>query len=136
MKEHAVYRLRRARETFEEALVLANTEHWPGCTNRLYYACFYVVWALLLANGLTTKKHSGVRSLFNKNFIKNGRLNTDFGDLYSDLYESRMENDYEAENIEPGRVRAWLEQVPVFLNEVEMLALQTLNQSTDDKQES
>jgi uncharacterized protein (UPF0332 family) len=42
------YRLRRARETLQDAHILANAERWNPCVNRLYYACFYVVSALLI----------------------------------------------------------------------------------------
>jgi len=42
------YRLDRAREAFEEALLMQREEHWNACINRLYYACFYAVTALLL----------------------------------------------------------------------------------------
>jgi hypothetical protein len=42
------YRLQRARETVEEARVLLETDHANACVNRLYYACFYAVSALLL----------------------------------------------------------------------------------------
>ena len=33
------YRIARARETLEEARVLADTGHWNASVNRLYYAC-------------------------------------------------------------------------------------------------
>lgn len=42
------YRLQRAREALEDARVLANASRWSACVNRLYYACFYAVSALLL----------------------------------------------------------------------------------------
>lgn len=37
------YRLQRARESLEDARVLANASRWSACVNRLYYACFYAV---------------------------------------------------------------------------------------------
>ncbi|MBI3302910.1 MAG: HEPN domain-containing protein [Deltaproteobacteria bacterium] len=39
------YRLQRARETLEDARILANASRWNPCVNRLYYACFYAVSA-------------------------------------------------------------------------------------------
>lgn len=64
------YRLNRANETFKEAETLAENGHFHGAANRMYYACFYAVNALLLRDGLSAVKHSGVRSLFNKQYIK------------------------------------------------------------------
>lgn len=37
------YRLQRARETLEDARILARAGRWNPCVNRLYYACFYAV---------------------------------------------------------------------------------------------
>ncbi len=37
----------RAKESLDEAVILANAGHWNACVNRLYYSCFYVVSALL-----------------------------------------------------------------------------------------
>lgn len=47
------YRVARAKEALEEADILANSGHWNACVNRLYYACFYVVSALLSKHNLT-----------------------------------------------------------------------------------
>jgi uncharacterized protein (UPF0332 family) len=89
------YRLQRANETLEEAKTMAETNHWNTCVNRLYYACFYAVNALLLNNNLSSAKHSGVRGLLNKHFIRTGIISKDFGKLYNSLYEYRQQCDYE-----------------------------------------
>ena len=94
LRELVVYRIERARETLEDALLLARQERWPSSANRLYYACFYSVSALLLSEGLSSTKHSGVRSLFNRHFVKTGRVNKAHGRLFNDLYELRQESDY------------------------------------------
>jgi uncharacterized protein (UPF0332 family) len=51
------YRIDRAREALEEARVLAGSGHWNTCVNRLYYACFYAVSALLSKHDLSSSKH-------------------------------------------------------------------------------
>ena len=45
--DYIKYRFHRAEESFEEALILAKEERWNAVINRLYYACFYAVIALL-----------------------------------------------------------------------------------------
>jgi uncharacterized protein (UPF0332 family) len=40
--------------------------------NRLYYAMFYAVLALLQAKHLGTSKHSGAIALFDREFVKTG----------------------------------------------------------------
>ena len=71
------YRMARVNETMEDARILANAGRWNACMNRLYYACFYVVSALLVRHGLSSSKHTGVRSLFNKHYVKTGMIPKD-----------------------------------------------------------
>lgn len=68
------YRLERAREALEDARLLAGSGRWNACVNRLYYACFYAVSGLLLQQGLSSSKHTGIRGLFNLNFVRTGRF--------------------------------------------------------------
>ncbi len=42
------YRIERSDEAIEEAAILAERCHYNAAVNRLYYACFYAVQALLL----------------------------------------------------------------------------------------
>src|SRR2546425_9075111 len=70
------YRMARARETLAEADLMAQSGHWHGCVNRLYYTCFYAVTALLLRHDLSAGKHMGVRSLFNRHVVRTGVMYT------------------------------------------------------------
>ena len=54
-EDYINYRFHRAEESFEEALILAKEERWNAVINRLYYACFYAVIALLIKNNISTK---------------------------------------------------------------------------------
>ena len=62
------YRMERAFETLQEAGVLFDAGHINTYVNRLYYACFYAVSALLISRGQSTSKHGYLRSLFHKEF--------------------------------------------------------------------
>ena len=84
------YKLSRAKETLEEAEIMLQTGYPHGATNRIYYACFYVVTALLLKRG----KHSGVVGLFNRHFVKPGLVGVDMGKFYSRMFDNRLESDY------------------------------------------
>ena len=53
-KDLVLYRMARAQETLEDARILANAGRWNVCVNRLYYACFYAVSALLAGDGLSS----------------------------------------------------------------------------------
>ncbi len=88
------YRLKRAREALADARLLATAKSWNSCVNRLYYACFYAVSALFLHRGLSSTKHSGIRSLFNRHLVKTGEVSAELGRLYNDLFRDRQESDY------------------------------------------
>ena len=88
------YKLQRSEETLDEAKLMLQSSHLFGAANRTYYACFYVVSALLLSHGLSSPKHSGVLSLFNKNFVKTGLISIELGKFYSRLFDTRLETDY------------------------------------------
>ncbi|MEW6378886.1 MAG: HEPN domain-containing protein [bacterium] len=81
------YRLGRTRETLEEAFLMRRESHWNACVNRLYYACFYSVTALLAIEGISLSKHSGVKSLFNHHRVKTNKISKELGRLYNNLFE-------------------------------------------------
>jgi uncharacterized protein (UPF0332 family) len=85
--EYIEYRLNRARETVQEASVLANSGHNFGAINRLYYAMFYSVSALCLANDFSTSSHTQLRGYFNRVFVKTGRIAVEFGKGFGMAYD-------------------------------------------------
>ena len=116
------FRLERARETFAEAEMLAHPGHWNGCLNRLYYACFYAVNALLLSQGLSSAKHAGVRDLFNKHFVRTGAVSQEGGEFYNELFRSRLRGDYdEVTRFDEPTVRPWIDRARGFVSEIERL---------------
>ena len=83
--ELVLYRLQRARETLADARILADAGRWNPCVNRLYYACFYAVSALLIQEGLSSTKHTGLRSLFNRHFVKTNKVPKDKARIFNDF---------------------------------------------------
>ena len=65
-------RLQKAHETMLEAKEIIPLGFWRVVANRLYYACFYAVTALLVKNGLTAHTHSGVIAQLGLHFITKG----------------------------------------------------------------
>lgn len=109
------YRLDRARETLTDANLLADQERWASCANRLYYACFYALSALLLSRDLSSAKHTGARSLFNKNFVKSAKVSKELGKTYNDLFELRQESDdVDLARIDHDEVRPLLSRAEIF----------------------
>lgn len=116
------YRFARSVETIEEAQMMADAGHWNACVNRLYYACFYAVSALLLTKELSSPKHTGVRSLFSLHFVKTGIVPKELAQLYNTLFDARQESDYEDFfTAEEDDAIAWLGQSRKFVSLVQQL---------------
>lgn len=101
---------------------MAGSGHWNTCVNRLYYACFYAVTALLLQNDLSATRHTRVRSALNREFVRAGLVPIDLGNLYNDLFEHRSEADYvEFVTFTEGQVRPWIEEARRFIRHIRQL---------------
>ena len=57
------YKEEKAETTLQAAETLFREGFYNSSVNRSYYACFYIVTALLQLHNLTAVKHSGVRRL-------------------------------------------------------------------------
>jgi uncharacterized protein (UPF0332 family) len=114
------YRRNRAKETLNDAEQLFNSGSLFSAVNRIYYAVFYEVTALLLTKGLSSPKHSGIKSLFNKEFVKIGKVSIESGRLFARMFDFRQKSDYEDfVTFEKNEVREWLEGAKLFVKELE-----------------
>lgn len=116
------YRKSRAWESYEEALMLSNENHWNAVSNRLYYACFYIVSALLLSKGKKFNSHKGVKTEFHRSFVKDKFISKDSGRTYNRLFNLRQEGDYvDFKRLTYEEVYPLLEEVKSFITKVESL---------------
>ncbi|MCF8365292.1 MAG: HEPN domain-containing protein [Bacteroidales bacterium] len=92
--EYILYRLEKSFESLADAKLLAQNQRWNASVNRLYFAAFYAVMALLLTENSEGLTHAGTRSQFNLKFIKEGRISKEYGRLYSKLFDWRHKGDY------------------------------------------
>jgi len=122
INDYITYRLERARKTYSDANLLAKNKSWNSCINRLYYSCFYLTSAILLKNGFEAKSHNGVRTIFFREFVKTGKVDKDFGRLYSDLFDWRNKGDYsDFFDFSEEDVLPLLEKAGKFIDTVEEL---------------
>ena len=66
-----------------------------GAMNRLYYAAYYAVIALLLENGITAQTHAGVKQMLGLHFVLTGKLSVQTSNIYATLFEKRHSSDYD-----------------------------------------
>jgi uncharacterized protein len=116
------YRLSRSRESFEEARILAESNHWNTVANRLYYALFYSIIALFIRDNIQSSTHSAVKSNFHKRYIKTGILEKDYGRLFNDLFNKRQEGDYQDFHFfEQNTIEPLFSKVEEFINKMNEL---------------
>ncbi len=94
-QELVEYRIRKAKETLMEVDVLIENKFWNTTVNRLYYACYYAVIALLVKNEIKAQTHAGVRQMFGLYFVKTGLIKKELGRFYSDIFDKRQTGDYD-----------------------------------------
>lgn len=94
--------------------------------NRIYYACFYAVSAVLIKEGLRFKKHSGVRAAFHQHIVKTERVNPNHGRFYDEIFEARQRGDYiELVRFESDLVKDWLSKAEQFVKVIQVLIKST-----------
>jgi uncharacterized protein (UPF0332 family) len=117
--QYIQYRVARARETLNDARLLISDGSLHSAVNRLYYACFYIVSALLLTQELSSSRHSGVRSLFVKHWVNTGVFPKEMGRFYHHLFERRQISDYKDLVVFTREdVDAWLRQADDFVSRI------------------
>ena len=88
---------------------------------------FYAINALLITKGLASSKHSGVRALFNKEFVNKGIVERQWGEFYSDMFDRRQKGDYrDFVEFKKKDVEKWLEKAEEFINKIEKLTLEII----------
>ena len=86
--------MERARKTFNEVDILKAAELWNGVSNRLYYAVYHAISALLIHDGHQVNTHHGSHAMFGQQYVKTGILPADYGRLYNQLQTMREQSDY------------------------------------------
>ena len=125
----AKYRLEKAQNTLSDAKKYIEEATPESTVNRIYYAMFYAVNALLIVNDLSSSKHSGVRAIFNKEFVNTGLIKKEFGKFYSEMFDNRQEGDYkDFVQFEKENVRIWLKKATDFIDVVVKLTEKSIKE--------
>lgn len=95
IKDLIQYRTSRSIETLREARTMMDNGFWNASVNRIYYSCYYMVSALLLAKSIETGSHKGIRQMFGLHFVQTGLVSKEDGRFFSDLYDRRQTGDYD-----------------------------------------
>ena len=89
------HRLDQAQEALDDAKYLIDGNRSPqSIVNRSYYAMFYATLALLQKISKAPSKHSGVISLFDKEFVMKGIFDKTLSKDFHRAFELRQSADY------------------------------------------
>ena len=94
-REIVKYRLEKSLRTYNEAVGSIANGYVETAANRLYYAAYYAVSALLVSYKYEASTHNGVIQMFGKAFIKSKVLERRYGTIFNQLFSLRMTGDYE-----------------------------------------
>lgn len=89
-----IYRLERAEESLQAARLLRENTMLIPSMNRIYYAMFYAVQALLARDDVAFSKHGQIKGYFNREYIKTRVFPVEAGKLYNMVFEYRQKFDY------------------------------------------
>ena len=116
------YRLLRARETLDDAKILVEKKKWNSTINRLYYACYYAVMAILLDSDLKPTTHNGAKSNFSEYFILTNKIPKELGKVYSQLLTWRQKGDNDdLFDFDKEKVMPYFEPVEKLINTIEYI---------------
>ena len=113
-----VYRMKSAEDLLVEIKDHIRHGYYNTAMNRMFYACFYAVSALLLHSEIDgVKTHEGVRQMFGKHFILTGIIPKEWGHFYTIIFNNRSAADYEDfKNYELNDVEEMYPKVCSFIN--------------------
>jgi hypothetical protein len=121
-QELARYWLEKSRRALEAAERERAAADLPLAVNRVYYACFYALSAVLTADGMAYGKHSAVRSALHQRLVKAGRVTPEWGAFYDRAFDDRQEADYEAvAEFDDATVRERIGKAAAFVAEMKRL---------------
>ena len=82
-------------QTIEEAHIAMSGESWSMAANRIYYACFHAITALLVKDEHPVGTHLGTKINFGKYYVQQGLASPEQGRLFSQLASLREKSDYD-----------------------------------------
>ena len=128
IKDYANFQLEKSRNTLAEAGLLYSNNYFTGAVNRIYYSVFYSVAGLMGLFELSTSKHSGMLSNFNREIANKGLVSKELKDFYVEIFDKRQEGDYRVYKFTGKEVKEWLDMAEDFINAIESLTFKIIKE--------
>jgi uncharacterized protein (UPF0332 family) len=93
-REIVVYWLEKAEQDLASAKENLSAGRLQNSVRDAYFACFHSFSAVLIRAGRTFRKHSEVRSILHRDYVKGKKLAVEWGKHYDWLFDNRQKADY------------------------------------------
>ncbi len=110
----------KAEERIAAGWVMEEKGFYEDAASRAYYAMFYATSTLLWTKGLGSSKHSGIISMFNQYFVKEGLIEKEYGKMLIKGYELREMADYKMYSITKENAEIALKRAEEFVGRVKV----------------
>ncbi len=128
----ANYRIEKAKNCLKASKILLGEECYSDSANRSYYAIFHSINAINALNSVGFKKHSGVISNFNQNYIKTRIIEKEYGKIANNAFDVRKDNDYSDFYVAPKReVSEQYENAVKFVNRIEKYIMDEIKKDSE-----
>jgi uncharacterized protein (UPF0332 family) len=115
-QEIVVYWLEKAQQDLASAKENLSAGRLQNSVRDAYFACFHSFSAVLIKAGKTFRKHSEVRAILHRDYVKGKKLALEWGKHYDWLFDNRQKADYRPlVNFDVEQVRDILEKSEGFL---------------------
>jgi len=93
-QEIVVYWLEKAAQDLASARENLSAGRLQNAVRDAYFACFHAFSAVLIKAGRTFRKHSEVRSILHRDYVKTKKMAIEWGKHYDWLFDNRQKADY------------------------------------------
>jgi uncharacterized protein (UPF0332 family) len=128
-KEYALTRLDRAGQILNDAKLLIDSGSILSANNRIYYAVFNAICAVLIFKNLENKNHTQVIGSFNKLIINSGLMDRKYGRFIHDIKNIREKSDYSFEDPDELETKENYDTAVSFLMQVDQLIKKIIAQA-------
>jgi uncharacterized protein (UPF0332 family) len=122
-REIVAYWLEKAAQDIASARENLSAGRLQNSVRDAYFACFHSFSAVLIRAGKTFRKHSEVRSILHRDYVKGRKLAIEWGKHYDWLFDNRQKADYRPlVNFDIEQVKEILEKSEAFVLEMKNLS--------------
>lgn len=89
------YKLERAREELDNAILLYDNNKLKAANNRAYYSIYYSISSVLCLEPVAFKKHKDTIAYFNKNYVQTEIFPREIGRAIATAAKIRHASDYD-----------------------------------------